>query len=265
MVAKNGHLILAANTLGTLDQLPEATCTLLREAQLVIFEEDRPGRQTLKKAGVHREYLKYNEHKSEDTVTQLRDCLTKGETALYMSDQGMPNIADPGRELLACAYQLGAKVTVIPGACSVTAALAACPELKDQYLYYGFLPREPEERRSELTRLLELPFPSVVLETPYRYRPLVDDLAACAGKARKVLLAVDIAGPDQGFYWLKVAELAAMAESIHKKLNFVIVISPQAGSPSGRKSVPRGYGKKPTRRKNSAAKPRPKPVAPRGK
>lgn len=257
MVAKNGHLILAANTLGTVDQLPEATCTLLREAHLVIFEEDRPGRQTLKKAGSHREYLKYNEHKSQDTVEQLRSSLQKGETALYMSDQGMPNIADPGRELLACAYQLGAKVTVIPGACSITAALAACPELNNQYLYYGFLPRESEERRSELTRLLDLPYPSVVLETPYRYRPLVEDFVACAAKTRKVLLAVDIAGPDQGFYWLKVADLAAKAESIHKKLNFVIVISPKPGAV--------GYGKNPTRRRNSAAKPRPKPVAPRGK
>lgn len=229
MVAKNGHLILAANTLGSLGHLPDRTCEWLREAELVIFEEDRPGRQTLKKAGIHRDYLKFNEHKPATTVAELEETLAIGGTALYMSDQGMPNIADPGRELLATAYRLGAKVTVIPGACSITAALAACPALHNQYLFYGFLPRESEQRLAEIARLKTLAFPSVVLETPYRYRQLCEDIVKGAGGQLKVLLAADIEGPDQMFRWLTAGDLAGFADAIHKKLNFVLVLCPPAG------------------------------------
>lgn len=243
MVAKNGHLILAANTLGTLDQLPEITCEQLRKADLVIFEEDRPARQTLKRAGIHRDYLKYNEHKPAGTLAELTATLQQGATAIYMSDQGMPNIADPGRELLAAAYRLGAQVTVIPGACSVTAALAACPVLSGQYLFYGFLPRETGPRREEIGRLLTLAYPAVILETPYRYRPLIADLAATAPKSTRVLLAVDIAGPGQGFHWLTVGELEDHAERVHKKLNFVLVLCPPAQS--GPAKGPRGQAKRP--------------------
>lgn len=267
MVAKNGHLILAANTLGTLDQLPEITCQRLKDADLAIFEEDRPARQTLKKAGIHREYLKYNEHKSDGTLAELETALKSGATAIYMSDQGMPNIADPGRELVAAAYRLGARVTVIPGACSVTAALAACPALGSQYLFYGFLPRETGPRREEIGRLLTLPYPAVILETPYRYRPLVADLAAAVPKATRVLLAVDIAGPDQGFYWLTVGQLEGYAERVHKKLNFVLVLCPtakkpkahgpkdQAKSPRGAKKRPQSRGRNPSRPSGNSRKP----------
>lgn len=250
MVANNSQLILAGNTLGTLDQLPEVTCSWLRNADLVIFEEDRPGRQTLKKAGIHRDYLKYNEHKSSDTLEELEAALRRGETVLYMSDQGMPNIADPGRELVAAAYRLGAQVTVIPGACSITAALAACPELDSRYLFYGFLPRDTEPRRAELATLLALPYPSVILETPYRYKPLIEDLKATAPASRKVLLAVDIAGPEQGFHWLAVKELERFAEDIHKKLNFVIVLGPGPKQASNTKAP----SKKPLSRKTPGKK-----------
>lgn len=259
MVAKNGHLILAANTLGPLDQLPSITCQHLNQADLVIFEEDRPGRQTLKKAGIHREYLKYNEHKPAETLAALEAALSTGATAIYMSDQGMPNIADPGRELVAAAYRLGATVTVIPGPCSITAALAACPELTGPYLFYGFLPRETAPRQVEIGQLMELPYPSVILETPYRYRPLIADLAAAAGKGARVVLAVDIAGPDQGFYWLTVAELERYAEAVHKKLNFVIVLCPKdlprAKNPPGAKKRPQSRGRSPSRRGGNSRKP----------
>lgn len=254
MVAKNGHLILAANTLGSLDQLPDITCQHLREADLVIFEEDRPGRQTLKKAGIHRDYLKYNEHKSSETLTELEAALKKGATAIYMSDQGMPSIADPGRELVATAYRLNAKVTVIPGACSVTAALAACPALGNQYFFYGFLPRESGPRAQELSKLLTLPYPAVILETPYRYRPLIADLAAAADKSAQVLLAVDIAGPDQGFHWLTVGQLEGFAEQIHKKLNFVLVLCPAKTAPKARAKIPPGAKKRPQNRGRSPSR-----------
>lgn len=237
-----GSLIMAAGSLGADEDIPARSLEALRTADLVVFEEDRIARARLKAAGIHRDYQRLTEHREEATLAAVEEALRAGKTVVYMSDQGTPVLADPGRELTAIAYQLGARVTTIPGPSSVTAALAACPFDCNRFHCAGFPPRDGLERRQFLEEVvLEARDPVVLLDTPYRLGALLDACLTVLGSTRKALLALDISGPGEAFLYGNFATLKQRATSDEKR-NFVLVIEAHRAPPSRGNSGRRGRG-----------------------
>ena len=223
-LTKPGTLIMAATHIGKLADTPKRTLLLLKEAALLIFEEDRHARSLLKEAGITKSYLKYNEHHQKDTLDVLEETLTKGNTALYASDQGAPTIADPGHPLLQLAYRLKAKVQVIPGPSSITAAISACPFDLSAFIFLGFLPTKQALRKKKLNDYLQLNKALIILETPYRRQQLLEFLKTVAKlKKRKLFLALDITGAQEAYY---AGSLTDLIRATHQtpKCNFVLII-----------------------------------------
>jgi len=190
---------MAANSLGRSEDIPERSLAALRVADLLVFEEDRAARQALKAAGLHRSYLRLTEHREAESLEAVEKALINGSTVVYMSDQGTPTVADPGRELLVLAYRLRAHVQVIPGPSSITAALAACSFLHNGFVFLGFLPREEEAREATLRAHAHSKLPLVLLDTPYRRDALLASVKKVLGAERLCLLAEDISGPNESF------------------------------------------------------------------
>ena len=153
-------LIIAGNHIGNPQDIPLRTLEMVKKADLLIFEEDRPARLVLKTAKVHRDYLKLNENRAEEAIQGAHQCLKNNQIVLYMSDQGMPSNADPGFQLVELAMSLMVEIEIIPGPSSISAAIAASPVRIDQYNYMGFLKRKPEERRAQLKDCLLYTSPS---------------------------------------------------------------------------------------------------------
>lgn len=215
---------MAATHLGDPRDLPSRSLEALKSADLLIFEEDRPARSFLKAAGIHRDYLKYSEHGQKDTVAACRQALKAGQSVLYMSDQGTPGLSDPGRDLLAVAYELEAKVSVIPGPSSITAAISVCPFDCWAFHFLGFLPRETPTRMAALRAAAAFSRPLVIMDVPYRLKAL---LAACEqvfGKSRRGFLALDISGTAEDFWLGSFETLQKKAEQLAEKLNFVLIV-----------------------------------------
>lgn len=219
-------LIIGSTHIGNPNDIPPRSLEYVRTADLLLFEEDRPARQVLKAAGVHREYFKYNEH--QGLMGEAKDALNSGLNVLYMSDQGTANLADPGLELLKFAHQYGIEILVIPGPSSVTAALSACPFSTQPFLYAGFLDKKSEKRTKELEKLAQSESAIVILDTPYRLQNLTQDLKIVFGKNRNALLALDISGPNEKYIFENCANLAVYCQGLNEKLNFVLVIAPKS-------------------------------------
>lgn len=217
-------LYLAANGLGLLEDIPSRSIELLRSADLLVFEEDRPARKSLKAAGIHREYIKLTEHQEVDTIESVREALIQGKSVCYMSDQGMPNVADPGHVLLKDAYALGMRVKIIPGPSSISVALAACPFKIEEYRYLGFLPRDSGKRLKAIKSFANHREETLVLlDTPYRRKALIADLCKGLSGSRCALLALDISGPHEEYVFDSLDNLSKLD---YGKLNFVLVITP---------------------------------------
>ena len=102
-----------------------------------------------------------------------------------LSEAGLPAVADPGAELVACAHAAGLVVQVLAGPSSILMALAASGLNGQSFAFVGYLPQEAAAR---VARIKELEAWSrrhaqtqICIETPYRnaalFGALVDALA----------------------------------------------------------------------------------------
>jgi 16S rRNA (cytidine1402-2'-O)-methyltransferase len=222
---QSGTLVFASNSLGVPEQIPAQSLEAVTRADVLVFEEDKIARKVLKQAGIHRNYLKYNEHKSPQALEEIREALSSGKTVCYMSDCGVPNLADPGKELLETAYGLGCALKIIPGPSSISLALAACPFSVEKFRYAGFLPKDRTLREEELALYAEGTEAVVILETPYRLKNLLESCVATFGDSRRALLALDIAGTEEEYMADSLAAILAKVAAREQRTNFVLVVS----------------------------------------
>ena len=218
-----GTLVMAATSLGNPADIPIRALELLRTADLLVFEEDRPARSFLKAAGVHREYLKFNEHQQQDSLNEIRKALVTKKTVVYKSDQGSPTLADPGSAPAKIAWELGAEIRVVPGPSALTAALAACPFASDKFYFGGFLSRDTDARIKELNNIKLLGTTWAVMDTPYRLSALVDACTAVFPLETRAMVALDISGPAEDYWLGTFSSLKKKADQLTEKLNFVLI------------------------------------------
>lgn len=220
-----GQLILAANSIGSDADIPARTLEMLRVGDLLVFEEDRPARKLLKAAGVHRDYLRHNEHNQQYVISEISAALQAGKTVVYTSDQGCAGVADPGRELIKLARELGASIRIIPGPSSITAAISACHFDCSSFDFVGLLPRDEKERLKKINQIKTRPLSQIIIDAPYRLLSLLKSCDAVFGASRQTLLALDITGEDESYLSGSFSELISQVEKLDKKLNFVLIIA----------------------------------------
>jgi 16S rRNA (cytidine1402-2'-O)-methyltransferase len=241
-----GKLVMASNSLGLAVDIPARSLAAVKDADLVVFEEDRGGRAVLKAAGIHRDYLRYSEHNQIETLENIVAALRDGKTVAYLSDQGCPGLADPGRAVVTAGNSAGATLTSVPGPSALTAAIAVCPFDLSSFYFAGFPPRDPGERQTRLQHLATLGQPVILMDTPYRMRTL---LAACCtawGDEHPATIAIDISGSEERNTTGPLAKLAEMAAKF-EKLNFVLIIErgkQKSGGFAPRAEAPQGTGTK---------------------
>ncbi len=88
---------------------------------------------------------------SAGACPQLIERLERGETLALCTDAGTPVLSDPGAILVRAALDGGHRVTPIPGASALTAALASSGFPASAFCFLGFLPRTA----GKLVRVLE--------------------------------------------------------------------------------------------------------------
>jgi len=97
-------------------------------------------------------------------------------------EAGLPAVADPGARLVAAAHAAGVRVVALPGASSITLALAASGLNGQSFSFVGYLPIEAEARNARIRELeaasRRLGQTQVAIETPYRNPALLAALLA---------------------------------------------------------------------------------------
>jgi 16S rRNA (cytidine1402-2'-O)-methyltransferase len=102
------------------------------------------------------------------------------------------------------------------------AALSVLATKIENFVFAGFLPRDPEQRRRELSRYRGYRMPVVVMATPYRLAALLEDVAKIFGRNQWVMVAFDLTLPGERVYRGEVAEVAKQIGG--KKGEFMLVV-----------------------------------------
>ena len=115
-------------------------------------------------------------------------------------------------------------VVPIPGASSLMAALSVLDFKLERFVYAGFLPRDPVQRRKQLESLRYLKMAVVVMDTPYRLGALLEDVAKVFGGGQRITLAMDITLPSETILRGRLDELRKRIGP--RKAEFILIIHP---------------------------------------
>ena len=117
-----------------------------------------------------------------------------------ISEAGCPAVADPGSDLVAAAARKGIEVVPLVGPSSILLALMASGFNGQSFAFLGYLPFDTSKRSAtfkEMERAIRRGQTQIFIETPYRNRRLIDDLAAAFPPQTLLCVACDLTGPGQ--------------------------------------------------------------------
>jgi 16S rRNA (cytidine1402-2'-O)-methyltransferase len=176
-----GTLYLVGTPIGNLEDLSLRAARILGEADVIAAEDTRRTLKLMNHLGLSKPVLSYHEHNRREAGKKLLAMLLEGKSIALVSDAGMPVVSDPGAELVAEAAATGCTVTVIPGPCAVSSALALSGMDGSRFVFEGFLPREGKSRKQALEALKAEPRTIVFYEAPHRLLRTLKDLLVLLG------------------------------------------------------------------------------------
>lgn len=185
-----GTLFLVATPIGNMEDITLRALNVLRSAILIAAEDTRQTQKLLQRYEINTPSISYHEHNKLSRVGEILNALAGGDVAL-VSDAGMPGLNDPGYELVRAAIEAGYPVSSVPGASAPAAALVISGLPTDAFVYLGYLPRRPVERRRRLAEVVSLPYTLIFLETPHRLLEALEDLETVLGD-RPIALAREL-------------------------------------------------------------------------
>jgi 16S rRNA (cytidine1402-2'-O)-methyltransferase len=220
-----GRLYIVATPIGNPQDITLRALDVLRSVDAIICEELREGSTLVKKLGLPtKELVTLNEHNEQDQIMSILTRMAQGQSLALISDCGTPVFADPGAFLIDQVDAAGFEVIPIPGPSSLMAALSVLNFKLDRFIFGGFLPRIPEQRRDELQKLRSYNLPLVLMDTPYRLNTLLDEVDKCFGSGQAVTLACDISLPKEKIYRGSVKSIRSKVAG--QKCEFILIVHP---------------------------------------
>jgi 16S rRNA (cytidine1402-2'-O)-methyltransferase len=204
-----GTLYVVATPIGNLGDITLRAIETLKSAHLILAEDTRASRVLLDHYGISRRPVSAREHNEASVIPRVLERLHAGERVALITDSGTPLISDPGGRIVAAARRAGYRVSPLPGASAVIAALAAAGLDTSRFTFFGFLPRTGRERREAIELISGLYHTAVLYEAPSRVGATLNALAAAGAGDRPSVVAREISKKFEEFREGTVKELAA--------------------------------------------------------
>jgi 16S rRNA (cytidine1402-2'-O)-methyltransferase len=189
------------------DNYPFENIKILEKAEVIIAETAKECRRFLKLINVSKpisdfnivEMPKQKHHQMGEDEIQL---LWKEYSLIgFVSDAGLPCIADPGAELVNQARAHGFLIQPMVGASSLMMALMASGMNGQEFCFNGYLPVDISELKIKI-KLMEnmvnkFGITQLFIETPYRNDKMLDMLLAELQPETRLSVSVNIGGGDE--------------------------------------------------------------------
>jgi 16S rRNA (cytidine1402-2'-O)-methyltransferase len=220
-----GVLYIVATPIGNLDDISLRAIEILKQVDVIAAEDTRHSIRLLNHLGIRNKLMSLHEHNERDRIDGIIDDLKQGNNIALISDAGTPLISDPGYPLVKAVQDAGLRVSPIPGASSIIAALSAAGMPTDPFTFYGFLSQKNSERLSKLSALKQQHGTLVFLESTHRIERLLEQLSELFGENR-IVVAKELTKSFERFLSGTPSEilLIMQQEPALKKGEFVVLI-----------------------------------------
>ncbi len=230
--AEPGTLYLVATPLGNLFDITLRALEILRTVDIIAAEDTRTTRKLLSRYEIKApKLLAYHEHNEVRRAREIVKFLEKGKSVALVSEAGTPGISDPGAYLVNLAHQKGLSIRPIPGPSAVATALSCAGfELKEGFVFIGFLPAKAAERRRWLEELRGERRPMVFYEAPHRLLKTLTDMLNIFGE-REAFLAREMTKVHEEYRRGSLSQFKRRFEKEAPRGEFTLVVKGVEGEP----------------------------------
>ena len=137
-----------------------------------------------------------------------------------ISDAGTPLLSDPGRLLVKHCVEKGIQITPIPGVSSITSATSVSG-FKDQFLFYGFLPKTQNELEKVLNSLSQSDYTQVFFAPSKKINFYIKNFKKYFS-GRKIVIAREITKIHEAFIREDIDDLKTFENNLKGELTIVI-------------------------------------------
>ncbi len=202
---KKGTLLLLPNLLGEGVHyelyLPASVARAVESLDGLISESDKGGKTFLSHFKKTVPQALFNKNTPDDHIDFTLEPLLKGERWGYVSDAGLPCIADPGAKLVKRAKELGIGVQAFSGPSSVTLGLMLSGLEAQSFCFHGYFPQgKSVQELQKMGRMCH-----IFIEAPYKNDFLLEKLISSLPDNAELCTAINLTLSDQTVITQKVS------------------------------------------------------------
>ena len=150
-------LYIVSTPIGNLEDITLRALNVLKNSDKVLCEDTRRSVKLLNHYKISKQLVSNHKFNEKKTASKIVEDIKSGQVVSMISDAGTPTISDPGLVLINECVKNKVKIFPVPGVSAVTTAMSVSG-FKDQYIFYGFLPKKQTAIEKELKRLKEYKF-----------------------------------------------------------------------------------------------------------
>ena len=220
MKLSNKSLYIVSTPIGNLDDITLRAIEILKNSDIILCEDTRHSIKLLNHYKIKKKLISYHKFNEQKELKKIIEYLNQGKILSLISDAGTPAISDPGKLLIKKCFENKINVIPIPGASSVTASMSVSG-FKDQFLFYGFLPKKEKELKYVLTNLSDLSFCLVFFVPAVKINFYLKEFKIFFS-GRKLLIAKEISKIHETFYREDVDKIEMFKSSLKGELTIVL-------------------------------------------
>ena len=232
---KKGKLYLIPTTLGDGTEektLPSSVLNAIKNIDIFIVENIRTSRRFIKKMYKEKDidntvFFSYGKHDKLDLQEDFLPHIYSGKDVGFISEAGVPCVADPGSKIVDFSHQFQVEVVPIVGPSSILLALMASGFNGQNFAFTGYLPIDKLERKKKLIGLEILSRKTnqtqIFMETPYRNVQMFEAILQTSSKLTKLCIASNISLNDEKIITKTIGEWKLEKPNIHKKPTIFLI------------------------------------------
>ena len=220
-------LYIVATPIGNLKDLSPRAKEILTEADIIAAEDTRVSKKlfSLVNLPTDKPFVTYEDHSEQKKYQEIISFIENNNSVALISDAGSPLISDPGYKLVHECRKQGIKVTTIPGACAVIAALQLSGLPTNRFMFAGFIPNKDKARLDLFNELKPINSTLVLYETALRIGKTLGILEKTMPK-REIAVIREISKVYEECICGQVEEVRQKIEEKPIKGEIVLVIAP---------------------------------------
>jgi 16S rRNA (cytidine1402-2'-O)-methyltransferase len=220
MKLSSNSLYIVSTPIGNLEDITLRAIEVLKNSDIILCEDTRRSIKLLNHFKVKKKLVSYHKFNEKKKASKVIEYINQGKILSLISDAGTPLLSDPGRILVNLCIENRIKIVPVPGVSSITTAMSVSG-FKDQFLFYGFLPKTDGELKKILASLSQNSFSQIffipAIKTNFYLKKFKEHFSG-----RKIVIAKELTKIHEVFFRGNIDDLKLFDNKIKGELTVIV-------------------------------------------